>query len=393
MRRVLFVDDDPSVLNGLRRVLRKMRGEWQTLFATSGQEALITMQECPVDVVVTDMQMPKMDGAQLLTQVAKLYPHTARIILSGHSELEMVLKSATTAHQYLAKPCDINALKASIDRILKLQKLLNNEELENMASKLNTLPSMSSVYQELNELMFSPSSTMEQVGEVIAKDIGLSAKILQLVNSAFFGLKREISSPAEASSFLGMDVIRGLVCNVTVFDMLDESLGEGFNLETISEKGLYTGIAAKAIAKHEKQSAIVCDHAFIAGLMHDVGKLVLAVNKPEEYRKVLKIMAAKGKADFIVEQHVFGQSHMAIGAYLLGLWGMHNNVVEAVAFHHRPDLCANSGFLPLTALYGALALDERLKRAEVKQYPLAALEKMGIDKDKMRQWGAVLKSL
>ena len=110
-KRILFVDDEPMILQGIQHSLRGMRAEWEVALANSGAEALETMAQAPFDVVITDMRMPGMDGAQLLDLVKVKFPRTVRIILSGQSDRETILRSVGPSHQYLSKPCDLDELK------------------------------------------------------------------------------------------------------------------------------------------------------------------------------------------------------------------------------------------------------------------------------------------
>src|ERR1017187_6368046 len=114
MKNLLFVDDEVRVLQGLQRQLYGMRNEWNMNFKEGGAKALDFMASAPVDVIVTDMMMPGMDGAQLLTEVMKRHPDTIRIVLSGHADREAILRLVGPAHQYLSKPCDAEELRNAI---------------------------------------------------------------------------------------------------------------------------------------------------------------------------------------------------------------------------------------------------------------------------------------
>ncbi|MEO7650489.1 MAG: response regulator, partial [Bryobacteraceae bacterium] len=105
MKQLLFVDDEPKVLEGLKRSLRPMREDWNMSFVTSGAEALQTLEQAPFDVIVSDMRMPVMDGAQLLNEVRQRFPQVVRIVLSGQSDKELIYQSIAATHQYLDKPC------------------------------------------------------------------------------------------------------------------------------------------------------------------------------------------------------------------------------------------------------------------------------------------------
>ncbi len=350
MRKILFVDDEPNVLDGLRRMLRPMRREWEVTFAAGGEQALAELAGGAFDIIVSDMRMPGMDGAQLLAEVRRRHPHTVRIILSGHSDQEMILRSVGPAHQYLAKPCDAEALKETVGRACALRDLLRNDSLQKLISQMDSLPSLPSVYVELVGELRSPEASVKRAGEIISKDPGMTAKILQLVNSAFFGLRRTVSSPIEAAMLLGLDTITSLVLSVHVFSRYDGTKLRGFSADALRLHCVTVGSLAKAIALAERQERSAAENAFTAGLLHDTGKLVLASTLGERYVEVLDLKK-KGDAEVEAERQVLGTTHGEVGAYLLGLWGLPDPIVEAVAFHHQPRQCPSHGFTPLTAVH------------------------------------------
>ncbi|HLA96697.1 MAG TPA: response regulator, partial [Pyrinomonadaceae bacterium] len=192
MINILFVDDEPNILEGLQRMLRPLRHEWQMSFANSGAEALALFENEHIDVVVSDMKMPGMDGSELLYAIMQKYPHVIRIILSGYSEKEMVIKTVGTAHQYLSKPCDADILKATVMRVSALRDLLTDETLRRLVSQLPSIPSLPLLYTELIDELGKNEPSTRTVGEIVKKDIGMTVKILQIVNSAFFGLRRRL---------------------------------------------------------------------------------------------------------------------------------------------------------------------------------------------------------
>ena len=247
-KRVLFVDDEPKVLDGLRRMLRKMRNEWEMEFATSGTEALEAIRKQPFDVVVSDMRMPGMDGAELLTKVREICPTAVRLILSGHSEKEMILKSVGPTHQFLAKPCDADTLKATVARACALRELLANEQLKGVVSGVKSLPSMPGLYTQLVEVLQSPDSSLQDVAAIIGGDIGMTAKILQLVNSAFFGLRRHIEGPAQAITYLGLDTVSAVVLTAGAFAEFEDSREATEVAETLYPHSITAGSLAGHIA-------------------------------------------------------------------------------------------------------------------------------------------------
>ena len=355
-KRILFVDDEVNVLQGWRRMLNPMRHEWDMVFVESGQEALALLAQAPCDVIVSDMRMPGMDGTQLLTQVMERFPLTVRIILSGYANSNMILKAVGPVHQYLAKPCDAATLQITVARACALRLLLADPTLQGLVASLPTLPSLPTRYLEVLEAVQDPHGSLERVGDIMSRDISMTAKILQLVNSAFFGLRRHVASPVEAVKLLGLDTIKALILSVQIFSHFDQKQGGAFALDVLWQHSLATSTCAKRIAQAEQQDRQVVDLAFMAGLLHDIGKLVLAAHLPDLY-SVARVQAqAHGTTVWEAERAVLGTTHAEVGAYLLRLWGLPEPIVEALAFHHCPSACPDQRFSPLTAVHIANAL-------------------------------------
>ena len=350
-KRILFVDDEVLVLQGLQRMLRPMREEWDMEFIDSGAKALERMAQSPFDVIVSDMRMPGMNGAELLGRVMQQYPKTVRLILSGHADKELTLKCVGSTHQFLAKPCDPEAIRATVRRASATDDALQSDTLKRIVAKMDRLPSIPSLYKEIVEALHDPEVTLETIGNIIAKDIAMTAQILKLVNSAFFGLSRQVSSPAEAANYLGLDTIRSLVLSINAFSQYESVKIEGFSFSVLWAHSLDTGAAAKAIAKMEGADRKLADESFVSGLLHDTGKIVLAANYVDRYGEVLRLMQNDGLDQCQAEQQIFGANHTDVGGYLLGLWGLPVPVVEAIAFHHRPSSAAEKIFCPLTAVH------------------------------------------
>jgi putative nucleotidyltransferase with HDIG domain len=390
--RVLFVDDEPNILQGLRRMLRGQRQQWEMAFAASGPEALSQMESTPFDVVVSDMRMPGMDGAHLLTEVRQRYPSTVRIVLSGHSDLELVMKAVGPTHQYLTKPCDVDQLKATVERAVALRCLLTSKDLRTLVAGLHSVPSLPTLYQEIVQALRSPDTSLSAIGTIIGRDPGMTAKILQLVNSAFFGLGRPIASPAQAVSFLGLDTVRALVLSVAVFQQFDPKKVHAFRLETLWTHSLSVGTLAKTIATAENAVNSIREESLLAGLLHDIGKLILVANLPQEYDAAQALAIRERLCVTDAQRQVFGSSHPEIGAYLLRLWGIPDEVVEAVAFHHQPSDSPADRFTALTAVHAANALENAVPPTDPARCPQAIdalyLEQLGLA-DRVDEWRAL----
>jgi HD-like signal output (HDOD) protein/CheY-like chemotaxis protein len=355
MKTLLFVDDESRVLQGLQRQLRNMRNDWDMHFADGGRQALEFMGTTPVDVIVSDMMMPQMDGAELLTEVSKRHPNTVRIVLSGHADREGVLRLVGPAHQYLSKPCNAEELRTAVARAFALRDLLSNEQLKQLATRIKSLPTLPALYQQLTNELRKEDASVDRIGEIISHDIGMTTKILQLVNSAFFGLPQPISSPAEAVMYLGLATVRSLVLSLQVFSQFQNPSLTGFSLDALANHCWITAVLARRVARAQRADDKTMDQCFLAGLLHDVGRIILATGLPEQYARVWNGARQQHLPLWQAEKAEFGATHAEVGAYLLGLWGLPNPVIEAVALQHCPATCLVQEFSPLLAVHVASA--------------------------------------
>ena len=208
----------------------------------------------------------------------------------------------------------------------------------------------------------------------MAKDLGMVTKILQLVNSAFFGLRTHVSDPEQAVALLGFDTIKSLVLSSQVFAQFDQTELPSFSLDELWRHAILTGTFARRIAKEEGLNQQAVDEAFTAALLHDVGVLVLAANRPSEYARVIDLVRTTSMSDWSAEREVFGADHAHVGAYLLGIWGLSDGIVETVAFHHHPGDYLAAGFGTVTAVHVANAVAEAQGHADCVD------ENIGVDK-------------
>ena len=389
MKRILFVDDEPMVLDGLRRMLRGMRNEWEMEFAASGHDALEMLDSKRFDVIVTDMRMPGMDGCQLLNHVKELHPQVVRIVLSGHSDKDMILESIGPVHQFLSKPCDAETIKTTVSRVCSMRDIIEDEALIKVISGVESLPSLPELYSEVIDEVNSAEGSLNRVGEIISRDSGMSAKILQLVNSAFFGLPRQITSPVKAVQLLGLDTVKALILSVKVFSMFSPSDLALYSADHLWHHSLGTGVFARAIAEREKWGQEPADEAFMAGLLHDVGKLILVEKFPAKCREVAESVERTNCRIHEAEQDIFGTTHARVGAYLLGIWGLSESITKTVAYHHSPGSCPGSASNTLAVVYLANIFErEKLSGADAEsasELDTSCLEGLGIA-DRVAIW-------
>jgi HD-like signal output (HDOD) protein len=354
------VDDEPEMLIALRHLLADMQDQWCMEFVSNGAQALQLLSATPFDVVVADLEMPGIDGEQLLLDVMHRAPQTARIILCWQADQSRLSRVYGLAHQFLFKPCDPKALKETLTSLFACREWLADEKLLHLVSQLKSVPSLPSLYAELLKEMRSEDASLERAGEIVAKDPGMSAKMLHLVNSAFFGLQRQIASPTEAVVYLGIETIKTLVLCLQVFSQFDPAKIRACNLGQVWQHSWQTGVMARRLCAAEARNAKLAEQAFTAGLLHDIGKLVLAANLPEIYQAACVLAQHKGITQTEMELETFGSSHAQVGGFLLGLWGLPDPIVEAVAFHHYPAWSLSRSFVPLTAVHVANGLDHEL---------------------------------
>ncbi|MEP7383928.1 MAG: response regulator [Gemmatimonadota bacterium] len=374
MKRILFVDDDQYVLDGLRDLLRKYRREWDMAFVSSGTAALEELARRRFDVVVSDMRMPGMDGPTLLAEVKWRHPATARIVLSGQADQELVFAALPVAHQYMSKPCDSATLHAVITGACEMRDVLEDDALRSLVSDLNALPSVPANYWDLTRALADPQLGVAEVGRIVARDPSLSAKILQLVNSAFFGPRQRIASVDKAVGFLGIDLIKSLAMSMQVFAAGEHAVYvPGFSLVEIQMHALQVATLARRIVRDPKRAS----EAFVAGMLHDVGQIILALVAPERFASVLARASVDRLPLQLVEREEFGVTHAQVGAYLLGTWGLPLAVVDAVLRHHDLPAAGSADFDVVVAVHVSDALVEGA-RTSASSLPAASIDEAGL---------------
>ncbi len=349
MKRILFVDDEPGVLEGIRDLLRPYRRKWDMVFVVSGEAALEELERAPFDIIVSDMRMPQMDGATLLKAVQTRFPRVVRFILSGYSEFEASLSSVSVAHQFLSKPCDPEQFRGALERACSLRDLLNDEALMATIGEISSLPSVPAAYRAITRALENPDAKVKEIAAIIEQNSVICAKILQVANSAFFAPAHRVSSIAEAVSYLGITMLKTLVLSFESFGHFRMGMRvPEAEIDRLQRRALLTARLCRQIA-----GPIGAEEAFTSGLLHDIGYLIIAYYLPDRYKRLLAASQAEGRPFHELEREFYGITHAELGAYLLGLWGLPNPIVEAVAHHHEPWRVPHAAFGSLDALYVA----------------------------------------
>ncbi len=336
MERVLL---RPAVENG-----------WELCFATDGPAALDELARAPVEVMLVDANMAKMSGATLLKKVQERDPAVVRILLSGHTGLDVLRTALPYAHQFLPKPCDGQLLRSTLESACRLRSLLSRPEMRQLVGSSNELPSAPRTFIELTNALANPGTSARAVTEIIERDIAISARVLQLVSSAFYGLPRAVTSIGGAVAYLGVEVIKAIVLSVEVSRMfpLSQTIPE-FSVDALQQHGTRVSQFAKRILGQEPGGDVL----LVAGLLQDAGQLVLASRAASRFAIALSTAASRKQPLAEVETNSFGATHAEIGAYLLGLWGLPPRIVSAVANHLEPQRSGTRIFDPASALYVA----------------------------------------
>lgn len=366
-QRVLFVDDEQAILEALRAVLRPQRREWDMVFALGGPAGVQEIENSKFDVVVTDMRMPIIDGATLLTRVKELQPHAVRLVLSGQTDAQTALKSVFTAHQFLAKPCDIEKLRNVVKRCCELNELLASDELKSLCGDVSVLPAAPTTYLAISKALGDPNSSISDVARIVEREPTLCAKVLQVVNSAFFGLPRAVSSVSQAATYLGTLALRDLA--LAMETIASSQTGKRTlpltSYTAFQVNALAVGLLGRRFFASERRRA---DDAFVAGMLRDMGHLVLATRP--------------------TTSDATSDHHAGLSAYLLGLWGIPHSVLEAVAFHEQPERVEHDQIEVVDVVNLADALVSRLAPSPFQAPPsldTARLERLGLTPGKLSE--------
>ncbi len=382
MKRILFVEDNELLLEFYGILLADCRDEWETSLAPEGQTALKLLQQSPFDVVVSDMQMPGMNGIELLTEVAKLHPQSSRIIISGFSDQAVAADSLNCTHLFIPKPFDVKILRSTLARISSLDAYLKDSKLRGLAGKMRILPSFPTLYLEIIKEIESQNSSIQSIANIVARDPGITAKMLQVTNSAAFGLPEKVNDPVEAVQQLGTTTVGALVLSGQVYSHFASGRLKSFSADKLWAHLTKCGQLARAILRRERAELAETEDAFTAGMLHDMGKLMLAESLPDQFAEALALAKSERIPLTEAELEVFGATHAGLAAYLLGLWGLPAAIVEAVAFHHSPEQSDLKQCSALTAVHVANALS---KSGEPDALNLDYLTEIGVA-DRLDDW-------
>ncbi|QPK65289.1 HDOD domain-containing protein [Methylomonas sp. LL1] len=384
-KNILFVDDNEQVINGIQRQLRPYREQWTLFFAHGGAEALQLMAQQPIDLIVSDMLMPEMRGDELLKKVSELYPGTVRMILSGYADEETLKSGLEVAHQHISKPCGAETLREVISQIFKIQACVSNPRIIDGIGDPNKLPSLPKIYRELNAAMADENTTCGDLANIFARDMVLSAKLLQLVNSPYFGLKRVVSNLTEAINLIGIKKLNNLVLSVHVKAAFPVNSPETERyMQYIWQDAGRTAELARLIALSENQLEDRPDQAYLGGLLHNMGLLIFLSRGGDQLKTLMEQVKNTDTALEQLEMAIFGFTRSEAAAYLLSLWKIPPRIIEAILLQNTPNDTAYDGVNALTAVHVAACL---LKPPVTEGYD--RLFDMKLDTDYLQRIGKI----
>ncbi|HEV8541462.1 MAG TPA: response regulator, partial [Verrucomicrobiae bacterium] len=369
---ILLVVDEAAEVQTLTALFHAAAPERPVQTLTTEKEALAALEKDDFEAVFADLRSGALAGTQFLHEVWKVRPKAVRFLLGTSIDSDVMVTCVLGAHHFLPKPLDIPALQAALHRADSMNRLLRNERIQSLVSRMRTLPSRPSLYLELMRELRSSNASATTVGELVAKDLAISARLIQVVNSAYYGLQQQVSDPSAAVLLLGLETTSSLVLSIEAFARFDKVKPLYFSMDQVWKHCQSVAQSAKRIAELLSNDLEVARNAYTAGLLHDIGKLALALNFEEQYHGALKLAEKQKLLPSEVESQVFGANHAEAGAYLLSQWGLPLPIVEAVADHHLPAREVNKVFSAATALHIAERLEyaEHLARNGIKDVPV-----------------------
>ena len=311
-----------------------MDTDYELFTAQSGKEALEILATEKIDMVITDMRMPEMDGFQLLQKVKELYPTSLRIILSGFAEKNTILEALqkNIAKLYILKPWENTKLILMIDQLFETESILRDSNLLGLINSVDELPTLKSSYGQIMDLIDNDADLVK-IANAIEKDQSVSTKILHIINSAFYEVKT--GSVKQAIAYLGLSTIRNILLTTSIVDSFNMSGIYGARLEMLWNHAFICSKIVNLIYEkllHKKLS----ENEVSAGLLHNIGIVLLLKLYPEKYIEIFQ-KVEKGKQGLLhIELESLHVTHQQTGGYLLRWWELPYPIVEAALYHHTP---------------------------------------------------------
>jgi HD-like signal output (HDOD) protein len=354
---ILLALADPQTSDDITQALG---AAWETTAVPSDTEALGLLEKRSFDALLVDFNLGSPDASDLLNQALTKHPETVRFLLAYEADLALVAAKVDGPHQILPKPIEPASLRSRIESGVAPEPSNSEQKGNEAAGGLTACPIIPSIYSEVLKALESPGVTARELGEIIARDAALSAELLGLTNSTYLGLPRNVTDPIKAAESLGSETVKVLVMALR-FLAERSGLKPGYlSFEQLWKHSINVAQIARDLVLFETKDRILASQALAAGLVHDLGKVVLVSNFEDIYGRVHSLARKQPVALWDIEKEMFGANHGEIGACLLGMWNLPGYIVEAAALHHEPPVGEQQQFTPLAAVHIANVLEYEL---------------------------------
>lgn len=362
---ILTVDKNPNILSQISELLHSSQFEGKYYFTQTIDEAFSIIEQNEISIVICDLNIPTINGVDFLEVLKSDFPSIVRIVLFDHeNQMELLLKSVVSAHKFISKPIDSEKFYKVITQTLLLNSFLIDTNVLNILNQIESFPSLPQTYIEIEEELNKENFAIKNISDIVHKDMAIATRILQVVNSPLFGLAKNITDIQQAISLLGITMLKSLILYTQIFRSFEGNMRVENIQKEIWEHSLKVANTSKLlVANFGNRNEI--ETAFISGLLHDVGKIII-INNEKFIFDILELMKSENIEYNEAEYKILGTSHAEIGAYLLSLWGLPNIIVDSVKNHHKISKIENNIISVETAVFIAneynsnLILDSKL---------------------------------
>ena len=327
MVSVLFVDDDTEGLAALRRAYGRALEDWQLCFADDADAALGAIGAGAVDAVVASARMAHMSTARFLRLVKQADPAVARVVLAGPRDRSAMLSALPVVNQCVSRACGPEVLARVVQRTANLSARIHSPGTQAFVAEVGSLPSLPDSLAALDAALADEDCSLAQIAGIVGADVAMTAKVLQLVNSSFFGLRAQVCDLRHAVAYLGVETLRDFAVAGAVFRAFTPS--PPLSCSWMSAFARHSTQVGERCARMVRTGSARCE-ATVAGMLHNIGELVLAERAPARLLAISADLVDAGSPDDAEMRHL-GTTLPLVGANLLSDWGMGYHIVEAVA--------------------------------------------------------------
>ena len=331
---ILLIDDNENISSQIKQLLITIKIEGEFFYCKNGNDALSIMEQHYVNIVISDIQSQQIDGEELLDIIKNKYPSTIRIALyEEDNEMDLLLKTIVSAHKYISKPIKPEKFRTLILDAKQLYDILENENLRSIINKIDKFPLLPQTYLDIEEEIKKDDFSLQRISKIVQSDIIITTRILQVINSPFFGLPQDVTDIGQAVNLLGITMIKSLILYVQIFSSYEGNMRVEKLHREIWDHSLKVASNAKLIVSNLGVKTET-ETAYVTGLLHDIGKIIV-INNEDYIYEILELMKLKNIEYNDAEKEVLGTTHAEIGAYLLSLWGLPKIIIDSVLNHHN----------------------------------------------------------